>query len=202
MGIFNKTELAALAVSRIPVGVNAGTSAQNIQDQLTDERDSADRYAAVISGDGGTLNLTTALQDVTTYSTALTSANDIFAPDVANNRIRILQPCLVNLNMQFQGEWASNDDITFELWVIDNNNPTGIKHAAWTNVTQSGSGVARRVDMYKSRTVPMSDKAPFLYDFTGPVYIYMRAKSSGTTTVTQVHIELAPVYEVFTVRSF
>lgn len=203
MAIYNKVELQALAVSRFPVGVQAGSSAQDVIDQAKDERDSGDTYAGIMSGSGGTLSLTTSLSDVDTFSTNITPANDLFAPDQANNRIEVKEPCNVDCGVIFQGQWADNTDVTFELWVIDSNNPApGIKHPGWIDITQSGSGSGRTVDMFKKRVVPMGANAPWSFDFDSPVYVYMRAKAGSSTTVTQVYIQLSPEYLPYSIRDF
>jgi hypothetical protein len=202
MAIYNKTELDGLAEGRFVLGAKAESNVTKMKAQWADERDSADTYGGVMSGSAGTLNLTTSLSDVDTFDTDVTPDNELFAPDQVNDRIPIKSPCLLSCGIIFQGEWTANVDMTIELWVIDSNNPTGVKHISWVDITQSGSGAGRRVDMYKMRQVPMGENAPFSYDFDNPVYIYLRAKASQSATVTQFSIQLAPEYVPFTIRDF
>jgi hypothetical protein len=200
--IYNKDELEALSQGRFILGDKAGTSVTEISAQIRDERNSGDDYAGIMNGGVDTLELELALSDVNTFDNNVTPDNEIFSPDYVNNRVEVLIPCRVNCGLIFQGEWASNVDVTFELWVVTDTTPyPGIKHPAWEDITQSGSGAGRRVDMFKERAIPMGAQAPWNFDFSGPVYIYLRAKaSSASTTVSQVYIQMSPEYGIYSAR--
>lgn len=193
MAIYNKVELAALADVRMPTGVTSATSVTDIKNQLIDERDSADLYAGVISGDVDSISVTTTPQLLATFDTNVTSANELFETDAANDNISQLIPALVAFSFGMQAEWASNVDLHIAMKIND------VDYPYFQAIQQGGLGPGKTVDMYKERIVPIGENAPFSLTFPAKIELWISGSSS--TTVSQVHIEFGPKYEAYTIRT-
>lgn len=197
MTIRNETELADLALSRIPNNTSNEVSPTDIRTQLQDERDSLMPNGCVIRNQTPIASIAvSATPQVITASETVTSETDIWIPQPANNRIICKEPVLGLYTVRFQGSWPLNEDLNFALFL--NNVQFG------GGIAQEGQGAGDPIPISFARLGIVVNSAAIAADPAGQggaVIDFRMWSTTGGFNVDQDSMELGIEYSQGSIRT-
>lgn len=197
--IYNQTELEAAIGDSIYSNTQGDVSGDDVRDRMFDIIASLQSYPGVIDGDAvAGISITATPANIASFNSNATTANELLEADQANDRIKVFEPGLYFITLRFNGSWAANEDLTFELFVNGAANP--ITPATYT---QEGQGAADPI------VVSITDIA-FIINSSmiaaGPggtfaeLELYV-SSATGTFTVDQTSIQLGAEYNPLSIRT-
>lgn len=118
MAILNQAEIEALIASRFADNATGDITPEDMRDHAQDHLDSLQSYGGVVLDGNSPTNSITATPTLwTRYTSNATSANALLEADYANGRIKVFQPGVYLVTLRTQGKWATNEDLTREVYV-------------------------------------------------------------------------------------
>lgn len=210
MTILNEAEIVAYKATTAGLITNFADAAQNTalemrdilyrQEQTTlDLLESLQSYAGVIN-DGVVSTIAVSGTPIlwTHYTMNSTSANLLLEADWVNSQVKIFEPALYFNTLRFGGDWAVNEDLTFEIYANGAANPlTPI------SFTQEGQGVGDPL-IISITDVAFIIQSALIIDQGGEDYAKVElwvSSATGSFNVNQAGVTFGIEYNPLSIRT-
>lgn len=193
MTLRNRTEYTAFLETTINDNTSGDVTPEDIRLSFEALADAVMPTTGNMSGDIETFAVTTSPQKLTTFSDNDSSNNEIFEPDEANDRINVIDNCVVLYTILGNAEWPNNQDLIISVRVNGNVAATG------NPVELGGGGTNKPRQIFGTGILLISQT---LVDAgTGGANIEVFVEGESNYDLDQLNITMALQYIDFTINT-
>lgn len=195
MTIFNQADLIAEINTLIPDNITGDVSPADVRQSMGHMIDSLQAYGGVISdGSNPGIAVTATPTKLATFAANDTPENALLNPDFANNKIIVKEAALYFIELDFTGEWGTNENLTLSVFANGVVNPVSPR-----SVIQEGLGVSDPQNMAISgRAFIVNDAMITAGGGSVDVEIF-HSSTTGNFTLDQLDIAFGLVYSPLTI---